>query len=117
MSLLKSMPQAEGDVQKKVDTYLDKTLARFLIKEFQKLSPDVWAVVYPEQGLVCFFYKRIIFHKVHMNVIDSQTSIEFHVKQGATHLRALKLGLIPAKDLEGISLAADKIDLTLGKKL
>ncbi len=106
-----------ADIQKNIDTYLDKTLARHLIKAFQKLSSDIWAVVYPEQALVCFFYKRVIFYKVHMNAVDSQRSIAEHVKQGESHLRALKLGLISAKDMQSISLAADKIDLSLGKKL
>ncbi len=73
---------AEYMEDKKFDMYYDKVFVRHLIKQFQKLSPDLGAVFYPHTQQVLFWYNGLIVYKVRLDEYNtSETSLAKHYEK------------------------------------
>lgn len=85
----------------KLDTWYDKVFVRNLIKEVQKVDPEVGAMIFPELNQIVFYWKRIIIHKVWMDEYNTEDlKLEDHKKKVADTIRYIKSGLINIHELQ-----------------
>jgi len=104
--------------ENKVDVWYDKVFVRHLIRKVQDIDPDIGAVLYLDQKLIVFFYKRIIIYKILMN--EEQTEkipLEYHLEQIRKIIKLLKLNLIPIRVLKTARSNIKNLKLNHGKRL
>jgi len=94
----------------------DPTFCKYLIREIQRLSPDIGAVIFKDTKQIVFFYKNIIIYKVLMNALNiEEIKISEHKEKVKTILKMLDLNMIPLKDLQNCRKGIRGINLKLGK--
>jgi hypothetical protein len=102
----------------KIDVWYDKVFVRHIVKKIQSVDPNIGAVLYPDQKLIVFFYKRIIIYKILMN--EEQTEkfpLNYHIEQIKKIIRLLKLNMIPIRELKTARSNIKNLKLNYGKRL
>jgi hypothetical protein len=103
---------------KQTENWYDRVFVKNLVKRVQDLDPNIGAILYQDTMMIVFMFDGIILYKVVLNELNTEEiSIEEHIKRITQPLRMLKLGLIPAKDLDSIKKAVKNININIGKKL
>jgi len=102
--------------EKKIDVWYDKVFVKHLVKKVQDIDPDIGAVLFPDQKLIVFFWKRIIIYKILMTKEQTNDlTIDYHLDKIRNVIRLLKLNLIPVKTLNSIKSRVKNIRLDYGK--
>jgi hypothetical protein len=77
--------------KKLVDTYYDKTFVRHLVKQFQKVEPQIGAQWYPHIQCVVFWYNGVIVYKVMLTEYNvDEVSIKSHIEKVTLAIQMLK---------------------------
>ena len=104
--------------EKKVDVWYDKVFVRHIVRKVQDIDPDIGAVLFPDQKMIVFFWKRIIIYKILMNQDQTENlTIDYHLNRIKNIIRLLKLNLIPIKTLNSIRSRIKNLKLNNGKSL
>ncbi|MDE2233735.1 MAG: hypothetical protein KGJ90_06560 [Patescibacteria group bacterium] len=95
--------------RKKVDVYLDKLFIRQLVKEAQKISPDIGALVYTNTKLLVFLYRNIIIYNVQMDEYNlNEISIPRHAEQIRKIVKMIDLGMLKLRKINPFSMKNNK---------
>jgi hypothetical protein len=104
--------------EKKIDLWYDKPFVKVLVNKAQKISPDVWAVIYPDIYTIVFLYKGIIVHKLYLDKFNTDSvDIDYHLEKIRSMVNSIKLGLLPISLLKQVRKQAKKLNPKLGKIL
>ena len=95
------MNSRETVESKKLDVWYDKPFVRAIVKEAMKLSPNLAAMMFAEQKMVIFLYKRVIVYKVLLDKYNTEgVSIEDHIKKLKNVMKMVDLNLVPIRRLQ-----------------
>ena len=108
--------------EKNLDLQYDKVFVKHLVKEIQKLSPEIGAYIFEKSKMVVFWMQtsagNVIIYKVLLdknNVND--ISPEEHAKRCETIVRLLKLNMVPLKELNTAAKEVKRVNFKLGRQL
>lgn len=117
LKLSREIIEAKG-----LDLQNDTVFIKHLVKEIQKISPEIGAWIYPKSHMVVFWMEtsagNVIIYKVLLdkNNVNDITP-EQHAKKVEAIVRLLKLNMIPLKELNTAAREVKKINFKLGRQL
>ena len=84
--------------EKQPEVWYDRAFVRALQKSLAKHLPEVGAMIFEEQKIIVFFYRRVIIHKILLDEFNTQ-DVERHVNLMRKIVTRIKLGAINIKPL------------------